>query len=775
MNQFVQKRKLPFVSKFAYGLGDVGCNFSWMFVSNFIMIFYTDVFQISMGAVAVLMLLSKAWGAITDPIVGGLSDKTQSKLGRYRPWLLYASPVAAVMLVLTFWAHPQWSETAKITYMAVTFCLLMLCYTSVNIPYGTMLGVMTQDIDERASLNTYRSVSAMTAIGIINIITIPLIGFFGGESSKDGYLWVAICYGAIFAICHLFCFSKTREVVEAPPKQELPLRVQLKAAARNKPYLLALIGQVLFGFVLYTRNADMLYYFTYVEGNAGLFAVYAIAIIVPSILGAGCFPLVFKWTQNKGRTAAIFAFGTGITMSMLFFFSPNSSAIAFYTFAILSQFLFSGFNTAIYAVIPDCVEYGEWRSGMRNDGFQYAFISLGNKIGLALGTALLAFALGASGYVANAVQNPVVIAVMKHSFSTIPGILWIIIGIAFLFYKLDKRTYNRIVEIIEHRKLQQEKSVDAFQVVALGELLIDFYQQELDGSTFRMKAGGAPHNVLAMLSNLGKRTVFIGKIGDDFLGDAIEKDFTRSGISRQALVKAAAFNTTLAFVKPKVYEKHEFVFYRKFSADIHLMPTDINLEVFFHAKVFHFGSMSLTHRESRNATKRAVGMAKYKRCFISFAPNYRPFAWNGKDPRKQMRYGCSVCDLLTVNEAELRLITGMENLAEGVKWLMQKYTISILILTSGIYGSKAFTRDSVVKQNAFAINSIDTAQAGDMFVAACLDYLLDNGFQPTEQQLQDMLQYASAAAALGTTNMAYTGVRPTRSQIADFLKIESKN
>ena len=163
---------------------------------------------------------------------------------------------------------------------------------------------------------------------------------------------------------------------------------------------------------------------------------------------------VSRWSSNGRPTrggAAIFAFGTGVTMIALYFFSPNASPVPFYLFAALSQFFFSGFNTAIYTIIPDCVEYGEWVTGVRNDGFQYAFISLGNKLGMALGISLLAQALEAAGYVSNAAQNETVLSIMRHAFSTIPGILWVATAAALFFYKLNKRTYNRIVEVIRHR------------------------------------------------------------------------------------------------------------------------------------------------------------------------------------------------------------------------------------------------------------------------------------------------------------------------------------
>lgn len=451
MKEIDSNSKVPFISKLAYGMGDVGCNFSWMFVGNFLMIFYTDVFGISMNAVAVLMLLSRFWDAVNDPIVGGLTDKTNSRFGRYRPWLLVAAPLTAVVLMATFWAHPDWSNTAKIVYMAVTYCILVLSYTCVNIPYGTLCGAMTQNMDERAKINTFRSVSAMIAIGIINIVTLPLIAKLGGGSDQRGYLLVAVLYGVIFAACHIFCFAKTRETVAVPKAKKIPLKLQIQTVLHNKPYLLALLGQFLFGVTLYGRNADALYYFKYVEGSEALFTTYSMAIIISSILGAGLFQIIFKWTGNKGRAASILALGTGISMFCLYFLSPVTTPVWFYICSGLTQFLFAGFNTAIYAIIPDCVEYGEWKTGVRNDGFQYAFISLGNKIGMALGTSVLAAALGAAGFEANIQQNSAVLSIMKHSFSTIPGLLWIITAFALFFYRLNKTSYNKIVAEIKQR------------------------------------------------------------------------------------------------------------------------------------------------------------------------------------------------------------------------------------------------------------------------------------------------------------------------------------
>lgn len=694
MKNDLNQSKVPFISKLAYGMGDVGCNFSWMFVGNFLMIFYTDVFGISMSAVATLMLFSRFWDAINDPIIGGLSDKTHTRWGRYRPWLLFAAPLTALVLILTFWAHPDWSQTHKIIYMAVTYCILVLGYTCVNIPYGTLCGAMTQNMTERAQINTSRSVSAMIAIGIINIITIPLIEWLGNGNARQGYLLIAILYGTIFAVCHIFCFAKTKEVVEVPVAQKIPLRLQLQAVAKNKPYLLALLGQVLFGFILYGRNADLLYYFTYVENDAVLFTYYSMAIIIPSIIGAACFPKVFQLTSNKGWAASVFAFGTGITIIALFFFSPVTSPIPFYLFAALSQFFFSGFNTAIYAIIPDCVEYGEWRTGIRNDGFQYAFISLGNKIGMALGTALLALSLGWAGYEANTTQNEAVVAIMRHSFSTIPGILWVVTALALFFYKLDKRSYNRILAVIKYRFLKRKKNQREYDVIALGELLVDFnalHSNDFDSVVYESNPGGAPCNVLAMLSNLQKRTAFIGKVGDDFLGHALQQRIVRMGISTEGLSKDKKRNTTLAFLNDSKTYPHQYLFYRNRTADMNLDEGDVDADMLSRTRIFHFGSLSFTHKRCRKATRKAIKAAKSKHRLISFDPNYRPVLWPGEEEaRKWMLYGCSVCDILKVEASELAFITQQTTIQNGVDFLQKHYSISLILVTSGEAGSQAF-------------------------------------------------------------------------------------
>lgn len=175
-------------------------------------------------------------------------------------------------------------------------------------------------------------------------------------------------------------------------------------------------------------------------------------IFFTDVFGISMAAVSGRRTNNKGRAASIFALLTGCSMLLLYLFSVKEQPAAFYFFSGLTQFFFSGFNTAIYAIIPDCAEYGQWKTGLRNDGFQYAFISLGNKVGMALGTALLAGMLGKFGYVANRAQNEAVVSVMKHVFTTVPGVLWIVTAAVLFFYRLNKTRYNEIVEELKQKE-----------------------------------------------------------------------------------------------------------------------------------------------------------------------------------------------------------------------------------------------------------------------------------------------------------------------------------
>ena len=442
-----------FKKKLAYGLGDFGNNFSWTFVGSFLTYFYTDVFGLSAAAVATLILISRIWDAINDPIVGALADRTKTRWGRYRVWELCAAPICAALVILTYTAHPEWTDKSKTIYMYVSYGLLVLAYTCVNLPYGTMASAMTQNISERGKLSTFRLTCALIAIQCINALTNPLALKLGAGDKAIGYHRVAIVYAVIFVIMHLICGLNTKEVLYAEKKTSVGFFKNFKAVAKNKYFILAVICQTIWGFNVYGRGALGMYYFTYYEGNVGLFSIFSL-FGMGSFIGASTFPFFYNKLKNKGKVAALAAFGAGIFMAPLGFLRCTNTPAVFYACTLISS-LFSGlFTTSVYAVVPDTAEYGEWKTGVRNDGFQYAFVSFGNKVGQAIGSAGGIAILGALGYVAGQSQSQTVLNALNFMWGILPPILWIVSGFLFLLYKIDQNMFNNMLADIKARKEQ---------------------------------------------------------------------------------------------------------------------------------------------------------------------------------------------------------------------------------------------------------------------------------------------------------------------------------
>ena len=440
-----------FGKRLAYGLGDFGNNFSWTFVGSFLTFFYTDVFGLSAGAVATLILVSRIWDAINDPIVGALADRTKTRWGRYRVWEFVAAPICAILIIVTYTAHPDWSEGAKTVYMYVSYCLLVLSYTCVNLPYGTMASAMTQNIVERGKLSTFRLTCALIAIQIINAVTNPLALKLGNGDRGAGYQKVAIIYAIIFVIMHVICTTNSKEVLFAEKKTNVSFFKNFPAVAKNKYFIIAIIGQTIWGFNVYGRGALGMYYFSYYENNAALFSTFSL-FGMGSFLGASTFPFFYSKLKNKGRVAALAAFAAGITMAPLGFLQASTSPIPFYACTLVSSLCSGLFTTSVYAVVPDVAEYGEWKTGVRNDGFQYAFVSFGNKVGQAIGSAGGIAILGTLGYVAGQTQNESVLFALNFMWGILPPILWIVSGVLFMFYKIDQEFFNKMVSEIKARK-----------------------------------------------------------------------------------------------------------------------------------------------------------------------------------------------------------------------------------------------------------------------------------------------------------------------------------
>lgn len=311
----------------------------------------------------------------------------------------------------------------------------------------------------------------------------------------------------------------------------------------------------------------------------------------------------------------------------------------------------------------------------------------------------------------------------------------------------------------------------SFDVVALGELLIDFTESgmsEQGNPMLEANPGGAPCNVLAMLNRLGKKTAFIGKVGQDNFGQQLKEAVQSSGTDVSNLVMDEQTHTTLAFVHTQADGDRDFSFYRDPGADMMLRKEEVSEDIIKGGKIFHFGTLSSTHEGVREATRFAIDVAKENHLLISFDPNLREPLWDSLEHAKEeIKYGLSKCDILKISDNELEFMTGTQDYDEGIAILREQYDIPLIFLTMGKEGSRAYYRDWRVEAKSFSQEyTIETTGAGDTFTGCALGYLLEHDIDAlTEENLKELLRFANAGATLITRKKGALRVMPEREEV----------
>jgi len=329
--------------------------------------------------------------------------------------------------------------------------------------------------------------------------------------------------------------------------------------------------------------------------------------------------------------------------------------------------------------------------------------------------------------------------------------------------------------VMDISKIEKMKKYD---VVALGELLIDFTENGKSSQgnpLFEANPGGAPCNVLAMLAKLGHKTAFIGKVGNDFFGKQLKTALIEVGIDSTYLFMDAEVHTTLAMVHTYPDGDRDFSFYRNPGADIMLTEAEIPETLIKDSKIFHFGTLSMTHEGVRAATKKAVCIAKEAGALISFDPNLRLCLWeNIGEAKAQVLYGLEYCDILKISDNEIQWLTGKSDYTEAVEWINSKYHIPMILVSMGKHGSRVYYENMMVEMKSFLHkNTIETTGAGDTFCGCVLHYICEHGLSNlTEENLQEMLMFANAAASLITTRKGALRVMPDKLEIEKLLEIQ---
>lgn len=452
--------KLPLSQKVSFGLIDSANNFSWSYISSFLAIYLTDTFLIPAAFVSAMFFICRFWDAINDPIVGYLADRTNTKWGRYRPWIFFGTGPLFVTTALLFWPHMGWSEGAKRVYVVILYMLVVLFYTMVNLTYGALNGVVTQDPAERGSLASFRLLFAYLGSTIMTQIVVRAQPALSAKYPGMGYFILAVIFAAFCIPLQIFGAKQQKEIVpHVDTGEKIGILKSLALSFKNRPFMMICIQFFAQGFSLYGVGAINIYWFTYVLGDANPFATFSLITLVPSMLG--CFTSQF-WAnkfQDKGKAIGV-AYVVQIIFFMIqfFLFRVTISIPLLYVLGCIVQY-FAGMNMAlIYGMVPDTFEVQEMiTKGVRMDGFLNTVSSFWNKIGITIGTAGAPLILSLAGYVPNAPQQtPAVISSLQFMKWILPSIFNVLALITLIWYKLDYKTFDKLVADIEEQRPQWE-------------------------------------------------------------------------------------------------------------------------------------------------------------------------------------------------------------------------------------------------------------------------------------------------------------------------------
>lgn len=432
---------LKIKEKIAYGLGDTASNIVFQSVMLFLSFFYTDVFGISPAVVGTLFLVVRIFDAITDPLMGALTDRTNTKYGKFRPYLLWLAIPFAGISVLAF-STPDISEQGKVIYAFITYALLMIAYTAINIPYSALGGVLTADPKERVSVQSYRFVFGMLGGLIVTACTLPLVEYFGQGDSAKGYQLTIAAMSALGIVMFLLCFAGTKERVFPPPNQNSSFKKDLSALWANDQWRI-LSGAALFvllGMVM--RSTLAIYYVKYYLGKEELITQFVTVGMLGNILGCALAVFLAKHVCKVKAYIALQLISATICV-LSYFILPEQVTLAFIAYFAWS-FLLQMATPLLWAKIADTVDYGQWKTGIRITGMTYASVVFFIKLGLAIGGACAGWLLAYYGYQADIQQSEQAMQGILLSFTIFPALAFVVVALIMRKYTLVDTRVNQI-------------------------------------------------------------------------------------------------------------------------------------------------------------------------------------------------------------------------------------------------------------------------------------------------------------------------------------------
>ena len=458
--------------KIGYGFGDMASSMFWKLFGSYLMIFYTDVFGLPAAVVGTLFLVTRVWDSAFDPIVGVVADRTHSRWGKFRPYLLFLAIPFSVIGVLTF-VTPSFGDNGKLIYAYVTYSLMMMVYSAINVPYASLLGVMSDNPKERNTLSTYRMAFAYIGSFIALLLFMPMVNFWSGHSKEiaaqqQGWTLAVAVIAVMCALLFIGCFAFTRERVKALHEKQAPLKEDLKDLWKNRPWWILLgagVAALVFNSI---RDGATVYYFKYfiVEEDfqtisffgvsfvlSGLYlSVGQIANIAGVILAAPVSNRIGKKQTYMGSMAI------ATVLSILFFWFDKDNLALIFTFQILISICAGSIFPLLWSMYADCTDYSELKTGNRATGLIFSSSSMSQKFGWAIGSALTGWLLSYFGFVANEVQQAEAIQGIKMFMSFLPAAGTLLSIVFISMYPLSEKKMLEISAALKSRRAEKGKS-----------------------------------------------------------------------------------------------------------------------------------------------------------------------------------------------------------------------------------------------------------------------------------------------------------------------------
>jgi glycoside/pentoside/hexuronide:cation symporter, GPH family len=430
-----ESQRIAVREKLGYGIGDAAANFIFQTMVIFQLAFYTDTFGITAAAAGTLFLVVRVFDAAFDPLMGVIADRTNTRWGKFRPWILWTAVPFGVMGYLAF-TTPHFGPSGKLIYAYVTYILLMMVYSANNLPYSALSGVMTGDVVERTSLSSYRMVFAMASQFVIQGLALPMVHYFGKGSDSRGYQVTMGIFSVLAVIFFVITFLSTKERVRPDPQQKSSIGQDFRDLLGNGPWMAMFALTIVLFVTLALRGGVVLYYFKYYVHREELFSLFNVLGTGATIVGV----ILSKSVAERIGKRRLFIVGLLFTVlfTAAFVAIPASAVPVMMAVEMLRQFAYGFTIPLLWAMMADVADFSEWKNHRRATAIVFSAIIFALKAGLGIGGALGGYLLTAYGYVPNAVQSAESLTGIRYMMSIFPAAAFLVCAVCLYFYRIDR-------------------------------------------------------------------------------------------------------------------------------------------------------------------------------------------------------------------------------------------------------------------------------------------------------------------------------------------------